>query len=117
MNRPNPKAIRERCEAIKETGPRRGINISEADYHFFRYLTDDVIPALLDDNAAKAEEIEQLKGRKPMPFAWWKECPKLAQVTMERIIENNERLRGVLEGKDTIITQMNRRLDSMGGNC
>ncbi len=42
-------------------------------------------------------EIEQLKGEKPMPQAWWKECPKLAQKVMERIIEENEQLQAELE--------------------
>jgi len=37
-------------------------------------------------------QIAQLKGRKPIPGAWWKDCPDLAQVTMERIIERNDKL-------------------------
>jgi len=36
------------------------------------------------------EENKQLKGEEPIPFAWWKDCPKLAQKTMERIIETND---------------------------
>ena len=39
---------------------------------------------LLD--ASEAEN-RQLKGEEPIPFAWWKDCPKLAQKTMERMIE------------------------------
>ena len=42
-------------------------------------------------------EIEQLKGEEPIPRAWWKECPKLAQKTMERIIKENDRLQAELE--------------------
>ena len=37
-------------------------------------------------------ENKQLKGEKGIPFAWWKECPGLAQKTMERTIDRNERL-------------------------
>jgi hypothetical protein len=41
-------------------------------------------------------EIAQLKGEEPMPYAWWAECPKLAQKTMERIIAENEKLKLML---------------------
>jgi len=42
--------------------------------------------------AAEQEKNKRLKGEKPIPFAWWKDCPGLAQKTMERTIERNERL-------------------------
>ena len=45
-------------------------------------------------------ENQQLRGEEPIPFAWWKDCPGVAQRTMERIIAHdreleaeNERLR------------------------
>ena len=43
------------------------------------------------------DEIAQLKGRKPIPGAWWKDCPNLAQVTMERIIERNDKLEDAIQ--------------------
>ena len=39
------------------------------------------------------KEHAQLKGEEPIPYAWWSECPKLAQKTMERIIAENENYR------------------------
>lgn len=45
---------------------------------------------LLDEN-------KQLRGEEPIPYAWWAECPKLAQRTMERIIQENSRFREVLD--------------------
>jgi hypothetical protein len=38
-------------------------------------------------------ENKQLRGEEPIPFAWWAECPKLAQVVMERVIGRNKQLR------------------------
>jgi len=43
------------------------------------------------------DENAKLKGEKPIPFAWWSECPKLAQRTMERIIAENARLKRFAE--------------------
>jgi hypothetical protein len=40
----------------------------------------------------KAEN-EQLKGEKPIPFAWWKDSPIMAQRVMERIINKNKRIK------------------------
>ena len=37
-------------------------------------------------------ENKQLKGEEPISYAWWEECPKLAQRTMERIIDENKEL-------------------------
>ena len=42
-------------------------------------------------------ELKQLKGETPIPDAWWKDCPGLAQRTMERIIEKNDQLQAEIE--------------------
>ena len=57
-------------------------------------MTDEQAKALQDENA-------RLKGEKPIPFAWWSECPELAQRTMERIIAENARLKALLEHSKT----------------
>ena len=41
-------------------------------------------------------ENAQLKGEEPIPEAWWKDCPKMAQKVMERIIAENEKLDNAL---------------------
>ncbi len=42
-------------------------------------------------------EIAQLKGERPIPDAWWKDCPGVAQRTIERIIDKNEQLQAELD--------------------
>ena len=37
-------------------------------------------------------EIKQLRGEKPLPSTWWKDCPGVAQRVMERIINKNDNL-------------------------
>lgn len=44
----------------------------------------------------KAENA-QLRGEEPIPESWWKECPKLAQKTMEGLIAENKRMRELLD--------------------
>ena len=60
------------------------------------YLVDDEVAEFIEQLqsqlAAAEEKNKRLKGEKPIPFAWWKDCPGLAQKTMERTIERNERL-------------------------
>ena len=58
-----------------------------------RFLSDAVSTiAEACDRLDRAEaENRQLKGEEPIPYAWWKDCPKLAQKVMERLIERNDR--------------------------
>ena len=52
--------------------------------------------AELEHTELQAENA-QLRGEKPIPEAWWSECPALAQRTMERIIESNDQLQAELK--------------------
>ena len=47
---------------------------------------------LQEQLAAADKRMKQLEGDEPIPEAWWKECPKLAQKTMERVIDENNSL-------------------------
>ena len=38
-------------------------------------------------------EVKQLRGEEPIPDAWWKDSPKMAQKVMERVIAENKRLK------------------------
>ena len=35
------------------------------------------------------KRIKQLEGEEPIPFGWWEDCPKIAQMVMERLINRN----------------------------
>ena len=62
------------------------------------------------------EENTQLRGEKPTPFAWWKDCPGVAQKVMERIIERNDRL---LERHDRLverIKELELSVEDLGGS-
>ena len=66
------------AEIVKEWTRRK-------KYEFDLAATEEKCLELQKENA-------QLKGEEPIPFAWWSECPKLAQRTMEKIITENEKL-------------------------
>lgn len=50
-----------------------------------------------------AKVIGQLMGEKSIPFAWWKDCPGLAQKVMERTIQRNESL---LDINDNLVERL-----------
>ena len=52
-------------------------------------LVDEAYEARIKELEA---ENKQLKGEEPIPLSWWKDCPKLAQRTIERIIYSNRLL-------------------------
>ena len=43
------------------------------------------------------EENKQLKGEEPFPDTWWKDCPKAAQKTLERVFKKNADLEKELD--------------------
>ena len=51
-------------------------------------------------------ELKQLKGEVPIPGSWWKDCPGMAQRTMERVIEKNNEQAAELESSTTNIQSM-----------
>ncbi len=65
-------------------------------------------------------EIKQLKGEEAIPDAWWKDCPELAQRTMERIMEKNVQLQarikelsqGIID-RDSIMDRHKQRIDEL----
>lgn len=62
--------------------------------------------------AIEYEELQaenaKLRGEEPIPFAWWAECPKLAQRTMERIIDSNAKLRKAIKLLEGCVVQKRR---------
>jgi len=67
------------------------------------------------------EENKRLRGEEPIPFAWWKDCPGLAQKVMEsrgtfcnlttpNIVDSAA---GVIEYSNSIIDQVNEHLNGM----
>jgi len=66
-------------------------------------MRDGRFESLQAENKQLEAENKQLKGEEPIPFAWWKDCPKLAQRTMERLItRNDEQAKEIKQLKEAI---------------
>lgn len=59
---------------------------------------------------AEAEN-RQLKGEEPIPYAWWKDCPGLAQKTMERLISCNDSLQAKLKTAEAKVERLMKGME------
>ncbi len=70
----------------------------------------------ISKNEDLEEENTRLRGEKPIPFTWWKDCPGVAQKVMERVIERNN---GLLERHDKLverIEELELYVEDLGGS-
>ena len=83
----------------------RAAMIDNGREHSGFYDTRKLFEACDRLDSAEAEN-KQLKGEEPIPEAWWKDCPKLAQKTMERIIARNDELADRLDSAEASKTDL-----------
>ncbi len=96
-------------EALKKVLRIYGETTSPVSQEFYQRLllrAEKVIDSL-------QYEISQLKGEKSIPESWWKDCPKLAQRTMERTIQRNEKLIGFNDNLRESIIELEKEIEKL----
>jgi len=73
----------------------------------------ELITDLIEERDVLAAENKQLKGEAPIPGAWWKDCPDLAQRVMERIMEENNRVLVEKQAQADEIVELKARIATL----